>query len=264
MIKKILQLAFSVLLVTSSVGARSHSSPPPSNATPDYAKQYTGFDVTVGVGYSGATIKHNAKDDAVLNAVNIEHGIAGVGVQGRIGGTYGFYKKWIVGLDVYGQYNSGKTTMKLSAQFSDSTAIPLLGTALLDADAILSTSNKLDANIGIDVRLGVVVGTSNLFFLTLGPDWIHYKYSYFTSSSASVSLNSVPLFGVSSSTPLNSSGFQPGIRFGAGAEQKFWDHWVFKEYFSYSWYSKISLPYLDELTKTFSLATMIFSAGYLF
>ena len=233
--KTIITLTAFGWLALFALGAQSKNSNPPPN--PDYAGKYTGVDVKAGVGYSGMTKKTviHLASIGIDDQDQIEGG-AGVAVQGRVGGTYGFCNHWIVGLDVYGQYNSAQSYQ-----------------CFKDAGTHTHQTDQLDANVGIDFRMGAVAWPSNLFFLTVGPDWGHHKY---TSSHS----------GPDGQFSNTHGCFLLGVRFGAGAEQKFSDHWVFQELFSYILYPSLTFSTVPSgtLTETFALATMAFSAGYLF
>jgi opacity protein-like surface antigen len=233
--KTIFMLTILSLMSFSLLYAQEKS--PSANVDCNYSEKYTGVDFNVGVGYSGVTFDHYYLDSARTRSED-DKAVSGTGfaVLGKLGGTYGFCKYWIVGLDVYGQYNSAKHTKQAAELFHER-----------------SITTKIDYNLGGDFRLGLVSRPSNMYFLTIGPDWGHYKMSYSSTH-------------LTESYSNSSSEFKLGLRFGAGAEQKFSETWVVKEQFSYTWYQSIHHTHSDSSTSTVKprLAAMTFSIGYLF
>jgi opacity protein-like surface antigen len=203
----------------------------------DFACKYTGFDVNVGVGYSVMTVDNSISDPNIAEWKN-DLGAGGVSVQGRVGGTYGFCERWIIGLDGYAQYNN------LSHKFSGNA--PALTYEVSEKEAI-------QANYGVDARVGVVGSPSNMYYLTAGPDWGYFK-SHRTSTLAGITHT------------YSDTHLKLGGRVGGGAEQMFGDHWVIKEQFSYSWFGSQSYTHPDGATVTYTtkLGTMLFIVGYLF
>ena len=203
----------------------------------DYAEQYTGFDINLGVGYSGLGVELDFQDPERSFSVKNENvGASGAAVQGKFGGTYGFCNYWIIGLDAYGQYNSEEH--KLYHTHSSHTG---------------NHKISIDINLGVDARLGIVADPSNMFYITVGPDWGHLKHSFHSTHE-------------NTDFSHSKNEFKLGVKVGIGAEQKFSSNWLIKEQFGYSFYQKTKHHHTDGATSDIKprLATMIFSLGYLF
>lgn len=208
----------------------------------DFASQYTGFDVNVGVGCSATQVILKSTDPIEgstneFDTYDVYQGGSGIAVQGRVGYTLGFCDCWIVGLDGYAQYNgySLKTNMNL---------------ILLD----FAGHGKVEAltNYGIDFRFGVATCNS-LFYLTVGPDWVYDKEDHVATSG-----------GVTLTTRHRQ--YKLGVRAGAGAEQHLLSNLVIKEQFSYSWFNDFDYTTNDFSNRKYDIhmPTTLFMLSYLF
>jgi opacity protein-like surface antigen len=204
---------------------------------PDLACKYNGFDMNVGVGYWGMSAEKTTTDSDTDHIKN-DVGASGLAIQGRVGGTYGFCKRWIIGLDGYAQYNNSYHTFSRNSSA---------------ASFKVTEKEEIQANYGLDARLGVVGTPSNMYYLTSGPDFGYFKHHRRTI------LNGV--------TFIQSDTYQKiGFKVGGGAEQKFGEHWIIKEQFSYSWFDSYKFTHLDgaPVSMKVRMATILFMAGYLF
>ncbi|MBM3183937.1 MAG: porin family protein, partial [Chlamydiae bacterium] len=192
-----------------------------------YAEKYSGFSMDLGVGYSGLSIDFTYTLPTSTHVTS--WGDSGVAVQFRIGGGTGFFDYWFVGLDSYAQYNSVKSTSNYQATG---------GVAKIH-------TFTLPCNLGFQGKIGFVYKPSNMIFLLGGPDWALYSFKDVADG-------------------FSSSQFNVGARFGAGAEQKFGEHWIMKETFDYAWFPSRTYGHGAETEKVEPrLATFLFSLSYL-
>lgn len=222
-----------IILAVGSVSLYGVSAQKNTNDTPAPAQHFEGFDLSAGVGYSGITLLTSRS--GIKPVSNTNYGADGVGIQLKASGSYAFFDRGLIGIELYGQYNSAQTKNK----FFETSTSP-------------SATNRvfeLPWNIGLDLKLGLVAGSSSLLFIYGGVDWGEYKFQYTTSL-------------------VNNryEKFKLGGVFGGGIQQLFSNNWYVKTTIDYRWYPSETLSYSNGEQQTIKarLATSLFMFGYLF
>lgn len=195
-----------------------------------YTSAYTGFDLDAGLGYSSAGGSFTRIVNGVVAPAPL--GFHGVALRVKIGGTYGFCDRWIVGLEGYGQYNSGKIAQEFFLVTPHKRAF------------------KLPWNLGLDAKIGYAYCPSDVIFVYGGPDWGYFDFLF---------INNVDV-------NYHSKNFEIGGKFGAGMEHMLNSCWVLKATFDYTWYPRKKINHADNHLHDLriKLATALFSVGYLF
>ncbi|MCF7806535.1 MAG: porin family protein [Simkaniaceae bacterium] len=197
------------------------------------AEEFQGINLSAGVGYNG--LKLITQRSGIKPKANTTYGSDGVAVQLKVAGDYAFMDMGLVGIEAYGQYNSGETENNFYETTTSTTAT--------------NRTFKMSWNLGLDLKLGIAPRPSNLIFIYGGPDWGHYNFHYKTT-------------GVDNTY----SEFHLGGMLGAGLQQFFCDQWFIKTTFDYRWYPSKTLTYSNGETQSIKprLGTALFMVGYNF
>ena len=197
------------------------------------SKHFEGFSVSAGAGYSGVTL--DTQRSGIKPRSDTRYGGDGVGVQLKAGYDYGFCDMGLVGLEVYGQYNSAETQNKFFETTTSTTAT--------------QRTFSLPWNIGVDAKLGLAPNPDCLVFIFGGADWGYYDFHYVT-------------------TGVNNrfERFKIGGAFGAGLQQMFGDHLFLKLTVDYRWYASEKITYSNGEIQDIKarLATGVMTIGWLF
>lgn len=197
---------------------------------------FTGFDATIGVGYSQAVQLISIDDPTASVAISTELSDGSVAVLGRVGYGWDFCQCAFFGIEGYAQYNNLEVVHDLR-----------------NPGGNYKHTHTFPVDLGVDARFGLAYRDTQMLYVAIGPDWIYLK-ERFEASRHSTAYDNTWLI---------------GPRLAGGAEQRVCGKLILKEELSYAWYDEQkklvgnpAAPVTYKLKPR--LASFTFSAGYLF
>lgn len=147
-------------------------------------------------------------------------------VSPYIGWNWQFASQWVAGLE--GDFGFADKTTTIPGLYYPNTLTGFNGTA----GDYFSIRTTWDASVR--ARLGYLVTSANLVYLTGGASWLHVD----TNSVCSILVNCRP--GVDTPSVISNSGTKLGWTVGGGFETRLWQNWTARAEYRYADYGRTS------------------------